>query len=115
VCSHQQSSLFNVSEHQDGAIRILYQSRTCNNIMQGGGHIHSQCKHDDEYQYRYNYDGGVSWMNFYVRGMDLYTRHGWIFSFSICDTNVFMSLGGQWFHYVEQLWRIAREEHKTHV
>ena len=43
-------SLFDVSEHQDGAIRILYQSRTCNNIMQGSGHIHSHFKYDDEYQ-----------------------------------------------------------------
>ena len=65
-------SLFDVSEHQDGAIRILYQSRTCNNIMQGSGHIHSQCKYDDEYQYRYNYDVGVSQMDFYLRGMNVY-------------------------------------------
>ena len=46
-------SLFDVSEHQDGAIRILYQSRTCNNIMQGSEHVHSHCNNDDECQYRY--------------------------------------------------------------
>jgi hypothetical protein len=50
------SRMIDVSEHQDGAIRILYQSRTCNNIMQGSGHIHSHCNNKDEYQYRYNYD-----------------------------------------------------------
>ena len=40
---------FDVSKHQDGAIRILYQSRTCNNIMQGSGHIQYHCN-DDEYR-----------------------------------------------------------------
>jgi len=70
-----ESSLIDDSEHQDGAIRILYQSRTCNNIMQGSGQIHSQCKYDDEYQYRYDYDVGVSWMDFYLRSMDVYIMY----------------------------------------
>jgi hypothetical protein len=69
-----ESSLIDDSEHQDGSIRILYQSRTCN-IMQGSGHIHSQCKYDDEYQYRYTYDVGVSRMDFYLRGMDMYIMY----------------------------------------
>ena len=41
---------FDVSEHQDGALRILYQSRTCNNIMQGSGPMYYHCNNDDEYQ-----------------------------------------------------------------
>jgi hypothetical protein len=43
----------------DGALRILYQSHLCNNIMQGSGHILSHCDNYDEYQYRYNYDAVV--------------------------------------------------------
>jgi hypothetical protein len=66
------SSLFDVSEHQDEAIRILYQSRICINIMQGIGHIHSHCKYDDGYQKTYKYDVGVSRIDFYLRGMDVY-------------------------------------------
>ena len=42
-------NVFDVSEHQDGAIRILYQSHTGNNIMQGSGHILSNCKNVVEY------------------------------------------------------------------
>ena len=50
LCEAFLDNLFDVSEHQDGALRILYQSHNCNNIMQGSGHIHSHCNNDDEYQ-----------------------------------------------------------------
>ena len=58
--------MLEVCENQDGAIRILYQSRTCNKIMQGSGHIHSLCNNEDDY------DVGVSGMDFYLMGMDVY-------------------------------------------
>ena len=40
--------------------------------MQGSGDMHSHCNNDDEYQYRYNYEVGVSRMGLYLRGMDVY-------------------------------------------
>ena len=89
-------SLFDVSEHQDGAIRILYQSRTCNNIMQGSGHIQYHCN-DDEYRYRYKYDVGVSQMDFYLRVLMCIcfclrvqedTRHDWVFKFNRIRLNM---------------------------
>jgi hypothetical protein len=65
------SSLIDGSEQQDGAMRILYQTHTCNKIMQGNGHIHSNCINEDEYQYRYNCRRRIP-DGFYLRGMDVY-------------------------------------------
>ena len=60
-------------------------------------------------------------MGLYLRGMDVYIMYRMIpdmvgYSHSQYVTPMFyVSLGGLWFHYVDQLGRIARKEHKTHV
>jgi hypothetical protein len=43
--------------------------------MQGSGYIHSHCNNENEYQCRYNYDVGVSRMEVYLRGMDVYIMY----------------------------------------
>ena len=60
-------------------------------------------------------------MDFYLRGMDVYIMYRMIpdmvgYSHSQYVTQmVYVSLGSKWFHYDDQLWRILREEHKTHI
>jgi hypothetical protein len=97
--------------------------------MQGSGHIHSHCKYDDEYQYRYNYDVGVFQMDFYLSGMDVYILlvqstewYQTCLDIPIQSDEIqyvahmfYVSLVDLWFNYDDQLWRILREKHKTHL